>query len=113
MTKANVIQFGIALLFLGGLGYAGLVLIGVDESKAVIASEGLLFFVVVGWVLSYFFRVISGQMTFVEQRKRYRKEYERIVDRELQEKFDLMSNDEKMSLIQSVEAEKHDNKENP
>ncbi len=48
-------------------------------------------------------------MTFNEQRKRYRKEFDQITDLQLQKKFDSMTDDEKIRLFKEIEAENNDN----
>ncbi len=50
-------------------------------------------------------------MTFMEQRKRYRKEYQEITERELEAKFDSMSNEDKIRLIKEVEKDNNNNEE--
>ena len=110
MTKANVLQLGFGLLFLGVFGYGLFIFIGFDGVKAGIATQTLLVLVLLGgWVLSYFFRVFSGKMTFNEQRKRYRKEYDEITDIELQRKFDSMTEEEKIVLVKEIEGDSNNN----
>ncbi len=104
MTNANVLQLGILVLALAAIGYGAFVYIGLDNFKAGIASEALLVLLLLGWVFSYFFRVVTGKMTFVEQRKRYRQKYEQITDKELQEKFDLLPIDQKIRLMNDIDA---------
>ncbi len=110
MTKGNVIQLGLLLLLLGALGYAFLGYLGLSDVKAGILSEALLVFIVFSWVISYFFRVFTGRMTFTEQRKRYREEYESITNRELKEKFESMPDDQKRNLINELENKNNENK---
>ena len=44
----------------------------------------------------YLFRVsFSGNMTFMEQRKRYREAYEKLTDEKIIEKFAAMTEEEK------------------
>ena len=107
MTKANVLQLGFFLILLGGIGYGLFIALGFDEVKAGIISQSLLVLILVGgWIISYFRRVFSGKMTFMEQRKRYMKEYDLIADKELQNKFNSMSDEERIKLIKEVEKEK-------
>ena len=108
MTRTNVIQIGLILFFLGALGYWAFIALGFDGSKAGIASESLLVLLLIGWIGSYFFRVIGGKMTFMEQRKRYRKEYEQLTNSSLEKKFDSMSEEEKMRLINELESDEND-----
>ena len=107
MTRANVIQIGILILALGGLGYKAFTWLGFEGASAGIASESVLVFLVVGWTASYLFRVVRGNMTFMEQRRRYRKSYDELTTNELQARLDSMSEDEKNLLIQELENDKN------
>ena len=109
MTKANVLQLGILLSFLGVIVYLALQWFGLDSAQAGIASEGLLILLVLAWISTYFFRVVSGKMTFIEQRKRYLEEYQQITDRELEEKFDAMSSEEKASFLKELQVDNNKN----
>ena len=42
-------------------------------------------------------------MTFMEQRKRYRKEYEKAVNDKLETKFNALSKDEQEKLMEDLE----------
>ncbi len=44
-------------------------------------------------------------MTFMEQRKRYRKAYEEMTEEKIKEKFEAMSPEEKTALIEDLEKE--------
>ncbi|WP_320667814.1 DUF3007 family protein [Prochlorococcus sp. MIT 1307] len=105
MTRANVLQIGLATLFLGAFGYCFFRLIGFEGVSAGIAAEAILVLLVFGWTGTYLFRVVSGQMTFVEQRKRYRDAYEKVTNAELQSRFEAMSEEEQISLIKELENE--------
>ena len=106
MTRAEVIKIGFFTLLLGAVGYGFFRLIGFEGISAGIASEAILVLVVCLWTISYLFRVVTGQMTFMEQRKRYRQEYEKITDEALQSKFDSMSDEDQLRLIQNIENDK-------
>ena len=103
MTRANVLQLGLALIFLGALGYGFFRLIGFEGTSAGIAAEAILFLIVFGWTGSYLFRVFTGKMTFVEQRKRYIDAYEKLKTTELQSQFEAMSEEEQIRLIKDLE----------
>ncbi len=103
MTRAKVIQIGFLVFFTGGAGYLLFRLIGISEIQSGIAAEALLILIILGWTASYFYRVISGKMTFIEQRKRYRNSYEKITNEKLEKKFESLSNDEKIRLIKELE----------
>ncbi|WP_320674374.1 DUF3007 family protein [Prochlorococcus sp. MIT 1341] len=106
MTRLGVIQLGLGVFALGGLGYLVFRLIGVNGGSAGIASEALLVLIVLGWTGSYLFRVVSGKMTFMEQRKRYRKAYEDLKTSELQERFASLPKDEQIRLMKELESDK-------
>ncbi len=107
LTRATVFQIGLAVLALGAIGYEGFRLIGFDGASAGIAAEAVLVLVVFGWTGSYLRRVFTGKMTFVEQRKRYRKAYDELTKSELAAQFESMSEEEQIRLIEEME----DNKE--
>lgn len=111
MTKANVLQLGLLLFLLGGLAYFTFLFYGFDLTKAGIASESVLVLLLLTWILSYFFRVVTGKMTFMEQRKRYRSQYQQITDRELEARFDSMSNEDKIRFFKELEKDNNENKE--
>ena len=50
-------------------------------------------------------------MTFMEQRKRYRNEYQQISDRELEAKFDSMSNEDKIRFFKELEKDNNNNED--
>ncbi|ABX08505.1 DUF3007 family protein [Prochlorococcus marinus] len=106
MTRTNVIQIGLIAFFIGAVGYGIFLALGLDGSKAGIASEAVLVCLIIAWIGSYFYRVVSGKMTFMEQRKRYRKAYEQLTKTSLEEKFDSMSEEEKIRLINELEIDK-------
>ena len=105
MTRAQVFQIGLIVFVLGGLVYEVCQLLGFESISAGIASESILFLIIFAWTASYLFRVFSGNMTFMEQRKRYREAYEKLTDEKIREKFEAMTDDEKNELLKSVEEE--------
>ena len=105
MTRANVIQVGLTMVFLGLTGNYFFRLIGIGEVSAGVASQSLLVVILLGWTGSYLLRVFTGKMTFVEQRKRYLEAYEKLTSAELQSRFESMSEDEQMRLLKDLEKE--------
>ncbi len=103
MTKGKVIQIGIFVSLLGLISYKFAPQIGIDNFTASTISSCILILIVVGWVASYVYRVVSGKMTFMEQRKRYRKEYEKVVNDKLETKFNSMSKEEQQKLMEDLE----------
>ncbi len=106
MTRAKVFQIGLIVFFLGGFGYELFQLFGLESISAGIATQLILILIIFAWTASYLFRVFTGNMTFMEQRKRYREAYEKLTDEKIIEKFDAMSEQEKNELLKMVEDEK-------
>ena len=106
MTRAKVIQLGFLVLILGGLAYSVFSFAGLDSISAGIAAQSILVVVVVGWTGSYLLRVVSGNMTFMQQRRRYQQAYENLSTAELQTRFDALPDAEKVSLLKDIEDEK-------
>ena len=105
MTRAKVFQIGLLVFILGGFGYELFKLLGFESISAGIAAQSILILIVFGWTGSYLFRVFTGNMTFMEQRKRYRKAYEKLTDEKIKEKFESMTEEEKIELIRTLEKE--------
>ncbi len=105
MTRAKVFQIGLIVFVLGGLGYEVFKLIGFESISAGIATQSILILIIFAWTASYLFRVFTGNMTFMEQRKRYREAYEKLTDQKIREKFEAMTEEEKIKLLRSVDEE--------
>ena len=105
MTRAKVFQIGLIVFFLGGLGYEVFQLFGFESISAGIAAQSILILLVFAWTASYLFRVFSGNMTFMEQRKRYMEAYKNLTDEKIQKKLDSMTEEEKLDLLKTVEEE--------
>tara|TARA_B100000965_G_scaffold399380_1_gene419236 strand:- start:1150 stop:1473 length:324 start_codon:yes stop_codon:yes gene_type:complete len=105
LTRAKVFQIGFIVFLLGGLTYEVFQLIGFESISAGIAAQSILILIIFAWTASYLFRVFSGNMTFMEQRKRYREAYEKMTDEKLMKKFDSMTEEEKLELLKTVEEE--------
>ncbi len=103
MTKGKVLQIGLLISFLGILSYKLAPEFGMDDFTASTISNFILITIVITWVSSYVFRVVNGKMTFMEQRKRYRKEYEKIVNDKLEIKFNSLSKEEQERLMKDLE----------
>tara|TARA_B100001250_G_C19611164_1_gene705029 strand:- start:286 stop:612 length:327 start_codon:yes stop_codon:yes gene_type:complete len=105
LTRAKVFQIGLIVFLLGGLGFEVFQLLGFESISAGIATQSILILIIFAWTFSYLFRVFSGNMTFMEQRKRYREAYEKFTDEKIREKFETMTEKEKIELIKTVEEE--------
>ena len=103
MTRAKVFQIGLIVFVLGGLGYEVFQLLGFESISAGIATQLILILIIFAWTASYLFRVFTGNMTFMEQRKRYREAYEKLTDDKIREKFETMTEEEKIELLKTVE----------
>ena len=103
MTKGKVVQIGIFISLIGLISYAMASQIGIDNFTVTTISSCILILIVIAWVSSYFYRVINGKMTFMEQRKRYRKEYEKLVNDKLETNFNALSKEEHEKLIEDLE----------
>ena len=103
MTKGKVVQIGLLISLLGLLSYKLAPQFGIDNFTASSISNLILIVIVIAWVSSYVFRVVNGKMTFMEQRKRYRKEYEKVVNDKLETKFNALSKEEQEKLMEDLE----------
>ena len=103
MTKGKVIQIGLFISLIGLISYKFVPKIGIDNFTATTISSCILILIVITWVTSYVYRVVNGKMTFMEQRKRYRKEYEKIVSDKLEIKFNSLSIEEQEKLMDDLE----------
>ena len=105
MTRFGVILVGFTLLIIGSGGFYFFRKFGFDSSTAGIASEAILIFIILLWISSYVFRVINGNMTFMQQRKKYRQAYEEVTIKKISEKFDSLSKEEQDKLMDSIERD--------
>ena len=103
MTKGKVIQIGLFILLIGLISYKFAPQIGIDNFTATTLSSCILILIVITWVTSYVYRVVNGKMTFMEQRKRYREEYEKVVNDKLETKFNSLSKEEQQKLMEDLE----------
>ena len=103
MTKGKVIQLGIFVSLIGLISYEFAPQLGIDNFTASTISSCILILIVITWVTSYVYRVVNGKMTFMEQRKRYRKEYEKVVNDRLETKFNALSKEEQEKLMKDLE----------
>ena len=103
MTKGKVVLIGLLISLLGILSYKLSPQFGISNLTATTISSFILIVIVITWVSSYIFRVVNGKMTFMEQRKRYRKEYEKIVNDKLEIKFNSLSKEDQEKLMEDLE----------
>ena len=103
MTKGKVLQIGLLISLLGILSYGLAPQFGADNFTASTISSFFLISIVITWVSSYVYRVVNGKMTFMEQRKRYREQYEKIVNDKLESKFNALSKEKQRKLMDDLE----------
>ena len=103
MTKLKVLQIGVSLAIIGFFSYKVSPFFGLSEISTSSISNLILITIVLLWVSSYLLRVINGNMTFMEQRKRYRQLYEKKFTEKLEKKFELLSNDEQKKLLEELD----------
>ena len=103
MTKGKVVQIGILFSLIGLISYAILPQVGVDNFTINTIANLILILIVIIWVSSYIYRVVNGKMTFMEQRKRYRKKYEKVINDKLETKFNELSKEEQEKLMEDLE----------
>ncbi len=105
MTRGQVLLLGLCLLVLGGGGYGLFQATGFEGFSAGIAASVLLLLVVVGWTGTYLVRVVSGRMTFSEQRRRYRAGYDAATDAALEARFAALPPEEQARLLAELNLE--------
>jgi len=103
LNKGKVIQIGIFVSLIGLISYRFAPQFGIDNFTASTISSCILILIVITWVTSYVYRVVNGKMTFMEQRRRYRKEYEKVVNDKLEIKFNALSKEEQEKLMEDLE----------
>ena len=102
MTRGKVLLIGLGVLLLGGAGYVGFEAAGLEGFSAGIAAQAVLVLIVVVWTSSYLFRVVTGQMTYMEQRRRYREVYDEQETQDLEARFEALSPDEQQALLRKI-----------
>ena len=103
MTKGKVIQIGLFISLIGLISYEFVTQIVIDNFTATTLSSCILILIVITWVTSYVLRVVNGKMTFMEQRKRYREEYEKVVNDKLEAKYNSLTKEYQEKLMEQLE----------
>ena len=103
MTKGKILQIGFFISLIGLISYEFAHQIGINNFTATTLSSCILILIVITWVSSYVYRVVNGKMTFMEQRRRYRKKYEKVVNDKLENKFNALSKEEQQKLMEDLE----------
>ena len=101
-TRGGALLVGAGVFAIGGLGYWAFQAAGLEGFSAGIAAQALLVAIVLVWTGSYLFRVVTGNMTYMEQRRRYRSAYDAATEQDLQERFEALSPAEQEALLREI-----------
>jgi hypothetical protein len=99
MRRIDVIGIGFGIFIAGGVIYLVLQVAGLDSTSAGIWSQVVLVGGLIGWLLSYLFRVFTQNMTYNRQMQ----DYEEAV---LQKRLDEMSPEELAQLQAEIEKDR-------
>ena len=113
MNRAQAILLGLGIFALGGIGYAVFQANGLEGFSAGIATSAVLTVLVLGWTSSYLFRALTGNMTYMQQRRTYREAYDTLTNEQLQAKFDALSPEEQERLLRETGQLAADTPANP
>lgn len=105
MSRAQAILLGLAVLGLGAGGYLAFRAGGLDGFEPGIAASALLMLIVLGWTASYLLRVVTGRMTYMDQRRTYRAAYDAFTDAELLRRFEALSPEEQARLLAELDQQ--------
>ncbi len=100
MRRIDVIIIGIVVFAIGGAGYLGLQLAGLDNINAGIWSQLILVAIILGWSFSYVFRVATKKMTYTQQLK----DYEEAV---LQKRLEELTPEQLAKIQSEIEQERN------
>ncbi|MBK4730282.1 DUF3007 family protein [Oxynema sp. CENA135] len=98
MRRIDTIGIGLGIFIAGGLAYTILQGAGFDATSAGIWSQLLLIGGLLGWLASYLWRAVSGNMTYHQQVKDYE---EAVLNKRLEE----MSPEELERLQAEIDAQ--------
>lgn len=75
MRRIDAIGIGLGIFVGGGLAYLVLQMAGLGNQQAGIWSQLLLVSGLIGWLITYGFRVLGQKMTYHQQRQQYEEAY--------------------------------------
>ena len=99
MRRIDAISITLGVFIAGGVSYFIFQVVGFDSVSAGIWTQSLLVAGLIGWLLTYLFRVSTKNMTYNQQLE----DYEEAV---LQKRLEEMTPEELAKLQAEVEAEK-------
>lgn len=100
MRRIDAIGIAFGVFAAGGIIYIVLQIAGLDSQKAGIWSQAVLVGGLIGWLLTYLFRVGTKNMAYNQQLKDYKEAV-------LQKRLEEMTPEELAQLQAEVEQEKH------
>lgn len=98
MRRIDVLIIGLVVTVGGFVIYLLLQTAGIDAINAGIWSQSILIIGLLGWVLTYLFRVVTQNMTYNQQIKNYK-------DAVLQKQIEELSPEELAKLQAEIEKE--------
>ncbi len=98
MRRIDVIGIGIGVFAAGAIAYFLLQLAGLDSPQAGIWTQAILVGGLIGWLLTYLFRVFTQNMTLNQQLKDYE-------DAVLQKRLEELTPEELAKLQAEIEEE--------
>lgn len=98
MRRIDVLGIGLGVFLAGGLAYLGFQSAGLDSITAGIWSQVLLVGGLVGWLLTYLFRAVNGDMTYHQQVEDYKTAV-------LQKRLEELTPEELAKIQAEIEAE--------
>jgi hypothetical protein len=101
MRRIDVILIGIGVLAGGAIAYKFFQTTGLDSIQAGIWAQFILVCGLVGWLLTYMFRVTGKKMTYNQQLKDYE-------DAVLQKRLDELTPEELAKLQAEIAAERQE-----
>ncbi|MEL6579613.1 MAG: DUF3007 family protein [Cyanobacteria bacterium J06621_12] len=99
MRRIDALGIGLGVFVAAGLVFVALQLFGLDGINAGIWTQAALVVMLVGWSLTYLFRVSNKNMTYNQQIRDYKEAV-------MQKRFEEMSDEELAELQQEIEQEK-------
>jgi membrane protein implicated in regulation of membrane protease activity len=99
MRRIDAIGISLIVFMIGGAGYVGLKLVGLDNISAGIWSQLVLVGIILAWSSTYVLRVLTKKMTYTQQLK----DYEEAV---LQKRFEELTPEELAKIQAEIELER-------
>jgi hypothetical protein len=102
LTKGQSLLIGLAVLASGAVAQRLLQANGYEGFSSGIAASALLMVLVVVWTASYLLRALTGNMTYMQQRRVYREAYDAYTTEELERRFAALPPEEQERLLREA-----------